>query len=69
MARVVETEEPVVREERQTVVHEDRGNNVGAILLALLILIILIVLFAWRPWSSGGSTTNVNVPAPSSSSH
>jgi CHASE3 domain sensor protein len=54
MAKVVETEEPVVRE-RQTVVHEDRpGSNVGAILVALAILIILIALLAWRPWSGGG---------------
>jgi hypothetical protein len=67
MAKVVETEEPVVRE-RQTVVREERPRSVvGTVLVIILVLIVLFVLFAWSPWSGGSSnTTNVNVPAPKS---
>lgn len=71
MARVTETEEPVVVKERE-VIRDDapRSNPVGTILLILLILFVLFVLFSWQPWggSGDGGTTNVNAPTPTTTS-
>jgi len=64
MARVVETEEPVVRERETQVVRDDQPrSSIGTILLIILVIIILALLF-WRPWSNGSSTTNVSAPTP-----
>lgn len=67
MARTVETDEPVVREREVIRDESPRHGVAGIIFVILAILIVLLILFGWRPWS-GGSTTNVNVPAPSGNS-
>lgn len=77
MARVVETDDPVVVNERDTVPQHShdaaprRGNSVGAIIAIIILILIIIALFWWRPW--GGSSTgdnggtNINVTTPSGS--
>lgn len=73
MARVVETDEPAVREER-TVVNNDgarSGPGTGLVIAIVIIILLIIALFVWRPWggssgSSGG--TDINVTAPASGS-
>lgn len=77
MARVVETEEPVVVRERDTVpqhVHDEpvRRSSSTPVVLIILLILILLALFWWRPWGGAGGaggTTNVTVPTPSSGTH
>jgi len=71
MAQVVETREPVVREERTVEhIHDDapHRSGSGALIAAIVLIILLILLFVWRPWSgasTGGGGANINVTAPS----
>lgn len=70
MAQVVETPDPVVREERVEHIHDSspRRSGAGVVVAIIIILLILAAIFWWwQPWggSSGGGTTNVNVSAPS----
>jgi hypothetical protein len=70
MARVVETEEPVVRERETNIVHDDtpHGSSATAIIAIIILIIVLVILFAWRPWGSNNSTTPVNTPSTGTSS-
>ena len=67
MARVVETDEPVVREERTVVNNDGARSNTGTVIAVIVLILLLILLFAWRPWSGGSSSTggSVNVTTPS----
>ena len=72
MARVVETDEPVVVQESNAVpqhVHDARpASSTGLIIAIILLIIVLLAIFWWRPWggsSTGGGGANIHVTTPS----
>jgi hypothetical protein len=68
MARVVETEEPVVTRERE-VIPDDGARSYTGVIIAVVVLVILLLLLLWRPWGgSGTGGANINVQNPTTSS-
>lgn len=70
MAQVLETNEPTVVHEHESVHHvhdEPRSSNTGLVIALIVLIIVLVILFWWRPWTGGSTsspTINVHTPTP-----